>query len=45
MTNALITAGLSLWGIAALFAMALIHGADERRGERRNGSTTGVSNA
>jgi hypothetical protein len=31
MTNTLIFAGLSLWGIAALFAMAFIRGATGRR--------------
>jgi hypothetical protein len=34
MTNMIITAGLSGWGIAALFAMAVIRSADERRAER-----------
>jgi hypothetical protein len=30
MTNTIITAGLFLWGIAALFAMAFIRGATGR---------------
>jgi hypothetical protein len=37
MTTTIIAAGLSLWGIAALFAMAFIRGANppERVGQRR----------
>jgi hypothetical protein len=35
MTNTIIVAGLSAWGIVGLFAMAFIRGADERRKDRK----------
>jgi hypothetical protein len=35
MTATYITIGLSAWGIAALFAIAVIRGADERRKDRK----------